>query len=473
MNYNYDFIVIGAGSAGLSVASGAAGMGAKVLLIEKNKMGGDCLNTGCVPSKAFLKFSHNIKELEKMNRLGMNFELNEINFQAVMQHVSNSINQIAPKDSEKRYTSLGVNVVRGSAVLQDKHTIKLNNKTYTGKNIVIATGSRPFLPEIPGLNAEDVLTSENVFELKVQPKKLLILGGGPIGLELGQGFAKLKTEVSVVDRTSSLFKNDDPEVSAILKDTLEKDGINFYFDSQILEVTKNNDGYDVLISQKGENVSIYVDKILISSGRKPNIEGLGLENAGVKTNERGYIQTDLKMKTSVKNIYACGDISGHFGFTHMAGYEAGVVLRNAIFKFPYKADYSKVAWTTYTSPEVAHTGLTEQMAKSANKFGSKLLVKFDNSDRFIIEAETEGFLKVILDQKNVVVGATVVSDNSSELIHTLSILIAKKLKVSELLNLVVPYPMRGDILKELAFMKSREMLTPFNKSLIKNVFLKL
>ena len=473
MKYNYDFIVIGAGSAGLTLASASASLGAKVLLIEKNKMGGDCLNTGCVPSKAFLKFSHTIKELEKINKLGMNFELNKINFKSVMTHVANSIKSIEPKDSKKRYTELGVNVVFGSAKFHDKHSISINDKIYTGKNIVIATGSRPFLPKVKGLDINEVLTSENIFELTTQPKKLLILGGGPIGLELGQGFAKLKTEVFVVDRSSAIFKNDEPEVGNILKESLEKDGITFYLNSQIIEVTKNNDGYDVLISKDGETISVCVDKILISSGRKPNTEDLGLDKVGIQTNKRGYVNTDLKMKTNIKNIYACGDITGNFGFTHMAGYEASVVIRNAIFKFPYKADYSKVAWTTYTSPEVAHTGLTEKMAKDTNKYGSHLFLKFDNSDRFIIEDETEGFLKVILDSKGIVIGATIVSDNSSELIHTLSILIAKKLKVTELLNLIVPYPMRGDILKELAFMKSKEMLTPFSKSLIKNIFLKL
>ncbi|MGL5066487.1 MAG: dihydrolipoyl dehydrogenase family protein [Sarcina sp.] len=473
MKYNYDFIVIGAGSAGLTVASASASLGAKVLLIEKNKMGGDCLNTGCVPSKAFLKFSHTIKELEKMNKLGMDFELNKINFNSVMTHVSNSIKSIEPKDSKERYTSLGVDVAFGNANFHDKHSININDKIYTGKNIVIATGSRPFIPEIKGLNPDEILTSENIFELTIQPKKLLILGGGPIGLELGQGFAKLKTEVFVVDRTSTFFKNDEPEVANILKESLEKDGINFYLNSQIIEITKNSNGYDVLISKDGETTNIYVDKILVSSGRKPNVEGLGLEKIGLQTNKRGYISTDLKMRTSIKNIYACGDISGNFGFTHMAGYEASVVIRNAIFKLPYKADYSKVAWTTYTSPEVAHTGLTEKMAKDSNKYGSQLFLKFDNSDRFIIEDEKEGFIKVILNPKGIVIGATIVSDNSSELIHTLSILIAKKLKVSELLNLIVPYPMRGDILKELAFMKSKEMLTPFSKSLIKNIFLKL
>ena len=198
-----------------------------------------------------------------------------------------------------------------------------------------------------------------------------------------------------------------------------------------------------------------------------------MEKIGINTNQRGYVNTNLKMQTNIKNIYACGDITGNFGFTHMAGYEAGIIIRNAIFKFPYKADYSKVAWTTYTSPSVAHTGLTEKMARESNKYGSHLFLNFDNSDRFIIEDETQGFIKAILNKKNIVIGATIVSDNSEELLHVLSILIAKKLKISELLNLIIPYPMRGDILKELAFKKSKEMLTPFNKSIIKNIFLKL
>ena len=471
MKYNFDFIVIGAGSAGLTLASGAAGLGAKVLLIEKHKMGGDCLNTGCVPSKALLKISHGIKHSNNLNKFGINIKSETPDLKTVMDYVRASIRKIEPKDSKSRYEKIGVKVLFGDANLLSEHEVTINNSTYTGKNIVIATGSRPFIPPIDGLEDIDYLTSENVFELDVLPKKLMVIGAGPIGLELGQGFSNLGSEVHIMNRTDKIFLNDDEEVGPFMLDKLNEDLI-FHMDTQILKISKMNDKVEVIVSKDGKTSVVEVDNILISTGRAPNIEGLGLEKVGILTNKRGYISTDLKMRTNIKNIYACGDISGNFGFTHMAGYEAGIVIRNSIFKFPYKADYTKVAWTTFTSPSVAHTGLTEEMAKKQGVFGSKIVLDFKGNDRFMIENE-DGFIKVILDNKSRVLGATIVSEDASELLHSFSLLIQRKLKITEFMNLIIPYPMRGDILKELSIIKSKEMLTPFTKKLIKNVFLKL
>ena len=471
MKYNFDFIVLGAGSAGLTVASSCFGLGASVLLIEKHKMGGDCLNTGCVPSKSFLKISHGVKNNSDLSKMGIDTKTGEINLKIVMDYVQKSIKKIEPKDSKERFEKFGIKVLLGDAKLLSKHEVKINNQVYTGKNIVISTGSRPYIPNIKGLKDIDYLTSENIFKLTTLPKNFLIIGAGPISLELGQGFSNLGSNVHIINKHNTLFTNDDEEVGPYMLKRLSED-LTFHMNTQVLSVNKIKDEYHVLIKENNKETIIKVDNILVSTGRIPNSENLGLEDLGLELNAKKHINVDLKMKTNIKNIYACGDVTGKFAFTHMAGYEASIVTKNAALKIPVKANYKKVAWTIFTSPSVTHTGLTEEMAKKEGLFSKKILVDFNNTDRFMIDNE-EGFIKIILDKKDRVIGATIVSSAADELIHSLSILIEMKLKITKFLNIMTPYPMRGNVLKEIAVMKYRESFTPFSKGIIKNFLLKI
>ena len=466
MSYDYHFIVVGAGSAGLVVASGVAGLGGKVMLIEKEKMGGDCLNTGCVPSKSFLKIAHGVKSARDLNKYGINVEVEKVDLRNVMDYVRSSIKKIHPKDSKERYESLGVDVEFGEATIIDANSVRVNDKTFTSKFIVIATGSGPLIPKVEGLEEVGYRTSDTIFDLDKLPDDLLVLGAGPIGLELGQGFLNLGSNVHVVNRGEGLFRNDDEEVSQYMLDKLGAQGMEFHMNSEIKKVVKNSEGR-IEVTLEGEtNKKLIVDTILVSIGRKPDTKNLGLENVNVEMSTRGHVNVDSTMRTSVKSIYACGDITGKFGFTHMAGYEAGIVIRNSIFKMKYSADYNKVAWTTFTSPEVAHTGLTEQMAKDKGVFGSAIIVDFDMNDRYIVEDENEGFIKVVLDSGDKIIGATVAGADSSEIIHALTVAIYKKMKITDLNNIIVPYPMRGDVIKEVALKKAKEKLTNFNKKIV-------
>ncbi|WP_297522010.1 NAD(P)/FAD-dependent oxidoreductase [uncultured Clostridium sp.] len=471
MKYNFDFIVLGAGSAGLTVASSCFGLGASVLLIEKYKMGGDCLNTGCVPSKAFLRISHAVKNNTDLSEMGINTTTEEIDLKVVMDYVQKSIEKIEPKDSKERFESFGIKVLLGDAKLLSNHEVEINGQVYTSKNIVISTGSRPFIPDIKGLEDIDYLTSENIFKLTTLPKKLLVIGAGPIALELGQGFSNLGSNVHIINKYKRIFTSDDEEVGEYMLERLSKD-LTFHMNTEVLSITKVGNEYDVLIRENNNKETIRVNKILLSTGRIPNSENLGLENLGIAMNDKKHINVDLKMKTNIKNIYACGDVTGKFAFTHMAGYEASIVTKNAVLKIPIKANYKKVAWTIFTIPSVTHTGLTEEMAKKEGLFSKKILVNFDNTDRFMIDNE-EGFIKIILDKKERVIGATIISSAADELIHSLSILIEMKLKITKFLSIMTPYPMRGNVLKEIAVMKYRESFTPFSRGIIKNFLLKI
>jgi len=356
MKYEYHIVVIGAGSGGLVVASGAASLGARVALIEAEKMGGDCLNAGCVPSKTFLKSAHVAKTIQDANMYGLTADLKEVNLATVMDRVEKVIKEIEPHDSRERYEGLGVNVIFGTAELHDKHTIKVGDKTITGKFIVIATGSEPAVPPIPGLDEVDYHTNRTIFHLKEHPGHLIVIGSGPIGLELGQGFRHLGSRVTILNRSPGLFKKDDPEVGPLMEQQLKNDGIGLFLGLTYRKVTQDKNQISVEIEQDGQSRVITGDQLLVAAGRLPATKNLGLNKVGVKVNEKGYIVTNKKMRTSVKSIYACGDVTGHYQFTHMAGYQAGIIIRNTIFRMCAKADYSVVPWTTYTKPGVAHVG---------------------------------------------------------------------------------------------------------------------
>ena len=472
MKFNYHVIVIGAGSGGLVVASGAAGLGARVALIEADKMGGDCLNTGCVPSKSFLKSAHFAADIQRSEQLGINAQHKDVDLKTVMARVHSVIKSIEPHDSKERFESLGVDVISGRGRLLDAHSVDIGGRVITGKNLVIATGSRAAVPPIPGLNEIPFLTNENIFDLEVLPRRLLVLGAGPIGLELGQGFCHLGSQVTIVDKASYLFLKDDPEVAPIMEKKLKDDGVDLRLNSSIQSVREEGDEIVVTIEFKRRKQELRGDKLLVALGRKPSSSGLGLEDVGVETDPGGSISVNRKLQTSVKNIYACGDVTGPYQFTHMAGYQAGIVIRNTIFRLGTKVDYSAVPWTTYTRPEVAHVGYTEPWAKSQGLFHDSVVIPLDGIDRAKAEGDTEGFLKLILGKKNRLVGITLVGEKAGEMIPVGTLAIRQKLKATAFMSLIFSYPTESEIFKMAALELAKRALKDWVKRVIKWIFLR-
>lgn len=471
MKFDYHVIVIGAGSGGLVVASGAAQLGAKVALIEAHKMGGDCLNTGCVPSKTFLKSAHIADDIRNSNHFGLRASLKDVDLSEVMKRVKSVIKAIEPHDSKERFESLGVDVFLSKGTLIDEHTVRVGEKTITAKNICIATGSQPAVPPIPGLRDVPYLTNENIFELTTLPKHLILLGGGPVGLELGQGFRYLGSEVSIIDMLPHIFAKDDPEVAPIMEKKLQSEGIQLLLSSKIVEVKKENSDIVVVVEKNGERKEVIGDYILVALGRVPNTKDLGIENLGIKTDTKRYIFTNERLRTNIKNIYACGDVTGPYLFTHMASYQAGVIVKNIIFRLPSKVDYSGVTWTTYTKPEVAHVGYTEQWAKSSGLYKESLMVNLDEVDRAKAENDEVGFLKLILGRKNKVIGATLVAEKAGEMIPLATLAIKRKLKPIAFINLIFSYPTEAEIFKFVSGELYKRVLKGWMKKLIKILFL--
>ena len=474
MKYDFHTIVIGAGSAGLSAASILANLGAKVALIEKNKMGGDCLNTGCVPSKSLLYQARH-----------SGFSGSEESFKRIMNNIHQTIGRIAPHDSEKRFEGMGVTVLKGRAKLLNEHRVEFfpgeeegkKQKTrepqvISGKHIVIAAGSKPRVPKLEGLERVPYLTNENLFLLEKLPKRFIIWGGGPIAMEIGQAFNKLGSEVVIISRGHRLFKRDEPEVHPVMKNLLEREGLSFYFgfEPMKIEVTEGKEGHFILKIKNrktGEEDRITGDQFLIALGRVSATDELGLEKAGVEVDERGYIKANEHLQTSKKNIYACGDVLGDYQFTHMAGYEAEIVARNLLSPIKTKADYSKIVWTTYTRPQVAHSGYTEASAKEEGKFGKVLMKTFEDMDRNIIEGDTKGFVKLILDSKDRVIGGTVVANEAGEMIGMVSLAISKKMKISAFQGLIYSYPTKSEVFKSLAVKNLQGSAQPWQRNLLK------
>jgi len=465
MRYDYHIIVIGAGSAGLVVASGAANLGAKVALIEGHKMGGDCLNYGCVPSKTFLHSAHTIKkakELKTLTDINYNIDMNH-----VMKNVSEVISDIAPHDSKERYESLGVSVYEGMASIVDGHTVLVNNQKISGKKIVIATGSKPFVPEISGLDKINYLTNETVFDLKEKPERLIVLGAGPIGLELGQGFSHLGSKVTIINRSSEIFKKDEPEVNGLMVNKLRQDGIDLKLGYKILKFDKKEDVTLVHIEANGHQEIIEGDQVLVALGRQANTSALNLEALGVETSDKGYIKTDDKLMTTCPSIYACGDVVGPYLFTHMASYQASIVIQNTIFPFKRKTDYTRVPWVTYTLPEVAHIGKLEREGDFKAHF-----IQLKDNDRAKANHEDIGFLKLITDKKGILVGATMVSEHAGEQIALANLAISKKMKLKAFLAMTIPYPTQAELYQRLALNQLKDSFKPWQKDLLKKLFLK-
>ncbi len=466
MKYEYDLIVIGAGSGGLVVAAGSATLGAKVLLVENHLMGGDCLNYGCVPSKSLLHAAHSSKI---QNKYGTHIKSKEVNIRQVVDYVQSVIDSIAPHDSVERFEGLGVKVVLGSGKLVDEHTVEVANHQYQSKSIVIATGSQANVPGIPGLSNCEYYTNYNIFKISQQPKRLIVLGAGPIGLELGQAFCHLGSEVVVVDRNERLFAKDEPEVSQIMINRLSEDGIELMFNAAIKEVKQSEGITKVIIEKDDQIIEVEGDALLVSLGRRPVLEGLNIEAVGVQTTKYGYVEVNESMQTSVKNIYACGDVVGPYQFTHMASYQAAIVIQNALFGMSKEVDYRSVVWCTYTKPEVAHVGLSEREAIEKDANHEVIFVPMRENDRARAEDEDTGFLKIIVDKKGQILGATIVAGNAGELIAVMALCVHTRQKISSFYDLILPYPTQAEIFKTAASKYRKSHVTKWQLDLLKKV----
>lgn len=440
-----DILVIGAGSGGLSVAAGAAQMGADVVLLEGHKMGGDCLNYGCVPSKALIATGKAAYGQQHASQYGVADAPGEVDYAAAKDHVADVIAQIAPVDSQERFEGFGINVIREFGRFISDTEVQAGDTIITARRIVIATGSSPLVPPIPGLENVPYETNETLFDLREKPQHLLIIGGGPIGMEMAQAHIRMGMKVTVIEGDKALGK-DDPELAKVVLDTLRDEGIVIEEGALAAEIRGKKGAIEV---EAKDGRVFKGSHLLMAVGRKANTDKLDLEKAGIEPIKNG-IKVDDSLRTTNRKVYAIGDVAGGLQFTHVAGYHAGVIIRSMLFGLPSKAKTSHIPWATYTDPELSQVGLTEARARDTH--GDRLEVvrfHYTHNDRAIAERKTKGFIKVMV-VKGRPVGASIVGYQAGELINLWALALANNMKMSQIAAMVAPYPTIGEINKRAA-----------------------
>lgn len=443
-----DLVVIGAGSGGLSVAAGAAQLGLKVVLFERGEMGGDCLNYGCVPSKALIAAADKAHQARTPG-LGVGAADPVVDFAAVMAHVRQTIAAIAPVDSQERFEGLGVRVVRAGARFVDDRTVVGGDVRVRARKIVIATGSRAAIPPVPGLEAVPFLTNETIFELTERPRRLIILGGGPIGVELGQAFRRIGSQVVIVD-SGPLLGREDAEASRVVLDQLRADGVDLRPRTRAVRVEAGGEGPRLIVEGPDGEDGIDGSHLLVAAGRRPTVSGLDLDKAHITYNDQGIL-TDRSLRSSNRRVHAVGDVAGRGQFTHLAGAHASLFVRRGIFALPVDADALAVPRVTYCDPELAAIGLSEVEARKAH--GDDVRVEtfpFHENDRAVAEGDVRGFGKLITTGKGKVLGVVLVGRHAGDHIHIWALTLSAGLKLSALTGMIAPYPTRGEIGKRLA-----------------------
>lgn len=451
-DYDFDIGILGGGAAGLTVASGAAQLGAKTLLVEKEKeLGGDCLHFGCVPSKTLIRTAHVYHLMKTAKDFGLpEMTVPPVDFKEVAARIRSVISTIQEHDSEERFCSLGARVEFGEPAFIDDHSIRLNGHTYSAKNWVIATGSSPGIPPVEGLDKTPFLTNKEIFSLEHLPSSMIILGAGPIATEMAQAFSRLGSKVFVVQRSGQILSKEDKDLADEVMGVLSSEGVGFYLNATIIRALERDGEREVLIKDgDGREISLKAEKILVALGRKPNIEGLGLEHIGVELNKKG-VKVDNRLRTNIKHIYAAGDVTGAYQFTHAAGYEGGIVISNAIFHLPRKVDYTFLPWCTYTDPELASIGMNEKATKAAGIKYSVWTEAFKDNDRSLAEGEKIGKIKMILDKNEKPLGVQILGPRAGELLNEWVAVLNGKVKLSSLASAVHPYPTLGEINKRVA-----------------------
>ena len=443
-----DLCVIGAGSGGLAVAAGAVQMGAGVVLIEKGRMGGDCLNYGCVPSKSLIAAGKAAHTVRTAARFGVNGHEPAIDFVAVHDHVKGVIAAIAPHDSEERFTKLGVKVLRARARFVGPRALEADGVRVEARRFVVATGSSPTVPPVPGLAEAPYLTNETVFDLTERPEHLIVLGGGPIGCELAQAQRRLGARVTLLELFSILPK-DDPAAVAVVRRHLVSEGVELREHVEVSAVEREGNGVAVTLTDADGQQRLVGSHLLLAAGRRANVDDLGLEAAGVEYGAKGIVVDD-RLRTTNKRIYAVGDVAGGLQLTHVAAYHAGIVIRNALFRLPAKVDTRAVPWVTYTEPELAQVGPTESGAKDRGLEVEALTWPFSDNDRAQAERATDGFVKVLIARRGRIVGATIVGERAGELIQPWVLALHNGLKIRAMAQFVAPYPTLGEASKRAA-----------------------
>lgn len=443
-----DICVIGAGSGGLSVAAGAAQLGVPTVLIEKAKMGGDCLNYGCVPSKSLIAAAKAAQSMRTAGKFGVTAGSITIDFAKTMEHVQGVIAAIAPNDSVERFTGLGCNVIQAEARFISPDAVEAGGDIIRARRFVIATGSRAAVPDIPGLDQVPYLTNETIFENRSCPEHLIILGAGPIGMEMAQAHRRLGARVTIIEMARALMR-DDPELAAVAIKALRDESVAILENTGIVSVVGENGTLTLLTRGKTGEQQLIGSHLMVAAGRLPNVEGLGLEAANILYNHKG-IKVDPGLRTTNRRVYAIGDVAGGPQFTHVAGYHAGLVIRSALFRTPAKYDHSAVPHVTYTDPEVAQVGLREEDAITAKIPHRVLRWRFEENDRAQAERRTEGLAKIIAGRGGRILGAGLAGANAGELLQPWILAMARKLKIGAMTGIIAPYPTFGEINKRVS-----------------------
>ena len=468
----YHLVVVGAGTAGLVSAAGAAGLGAKVALVERNLMGGDCLNVGCVPSKGVIRAARSwAAARESRERFGGPAASGEGDFGHAMERMRRLRAGIAFHDSVERFTKLGIDVFLGDGKFTGPQSVEVGGQTLRFRRGVIATGGRAVAPPIPGLSEAGYLTNETLFELVELPKRLAVIGGGPIGCEMAQAFARLGTEVTLLDKDGHVLIREDADAAEIVQKAMLACGVKLEFHAKIQGVTRRGEEKVIAFEAAGgQKKELAVDHVLVAAGRAPNVEGLGLEAAGVKYGKTGVEVSD-QLRTSNPKIFACGDVCSRFQFTHVADAQARIVIQNALFFGRSKASALTIPWATYTTPEIAHVGMYEKDAKEKGIEVDTLTVPMNSVDRAILDGEDEGFLRIHLKKgTDQILGATLVAEHAGDLLGELCLAVTHKIGLGKIASVIHPYPTQGEVIKKAADAWRRTKLTPGVKKFFERWF---
>jgi len=472
----YNAVVIGAGTAGLVTAAGTAGLGGRVALIERNLMGGDCLNFGCVPSKALISSARLIQQIRESETWGLERQEPKFVFEKVFERMRTRRARIAPNDSQERFESLGVDVFRGEARFVSPYEVEVNGQKLRAKHFVIATGSRAVIPKIEGIDSVPYFTNETIFdELKGKPQSMIVLGGGPIGCELAQTFCRLGTQVTIIQRGAQLLPREDRDVAEFLERRLIKEGIRIFKDANARAVAATDTGkiaLELLDRQSDRLVesTFFADAVIVAAGRTPNLRSLGLKSVGIDVTDRGVRVNDY-LQTSQRHIYAVGDVIGPFLFTHMADAQGRVVVRNIVVPFQFlrqKMDYSVVPWCTYVDPEVAHVGLGEKEAKRQNIDYDLFIVRLEDVDRAVVESEEAGFAKILTQKgSDKILGATIVAPYAGDLLHEFVLAMKARIGLATIASTIHAYPTLAELARKAGDKYKKTRLTPRAKKIFK------
>jgi len=448
-SYEYDLGIIGGGAAGLTAAAGSAQLGVKVLLVEKEgALGGDCLHYGCVPSKTLIKIARVYHLIRNSKKFGLpEVNMGRIDYREITGKICSVIDAIQKHDSPERFCRLGVKVEFGNPEFVDDHAIKLNGRIFSANKWLISTGSSPSTPPIPGLDEVDYITNKEIFYLDALPSSMIILGGGPIAIEMAQAFGRLGTDVTVIQKSPQILTKEDRDMADMLMAFLQSEGVKFYTGTKLKRVSRLSSGIkEVIFEQDGMEKRVTGETLLVAMGRQANLQGLGLENTGVEYTDKG-LSLDERLRTTRKHIYGAGDVTGRYLFTHAAGYEGGIVIANAVFHIPRKVDYRYMPRCTYTDPELACMGLTEKEAKGQGIEYTVWREKFSANDRALAEGESEGVIKMLVDRKGRPLGIQILGLHGGDLLSEWVAIMNGRVKLSTVASAVYPYPTLGEINK--------------------------